>query len=392
MTMDEHNPYPHIPHRRKDGRFPTASKENPMKSISRRSFLKNTAIGSAVLAASPFVFIPRARAAWAKGTAIHPNVDNLRVVGITDPLMARGVEPSVPWSRQEELVVTEKVWENMDRLACGLTENRDARQAWQGIFIKPPGKSWSDTVVAIKTNNIGQQHTRSAVMSKVCHTLVHTMGVTPGNIHIYDACHGGGLQRNTPFSGLPEGCRIEGKWGSIGTLTPVPEPWRKGRSESECLRHLVDGSVDILVNIAMCKGHSSRFGGFTMTMKNHFGTFSPSPGHQHGSQDYLMAINATREILGPMDKKSGRVLFPRQQLCLIDALWASRHGPGGNPSHQPHFLAMGVLSPVVDYLVATRFRGDRMGWEPNREVARRMLTEFGYKEQDLRQGGRIIEI
>jgi hypothetical protein len=126
-------------------------------------------------------------------------------------------------------------------------------------------------------------------------------------------------------------------------------------------------------------------------MKNHFGTFAPSPGHQSGSQDYLIAINQTPEILGPMDRKTGKVLYPRQQLCLVDALWASKGGPGGNPTHQPNFLAMGVLSPIVDYQLATQFRGNQMGWEPNMEMTRRMLTEFGYTEADLPRGGNLIE-
>ena len=136
------------------------------------------------------------------------------------------------------------------------------------------------------------------------------------------------------------------------------------------------------------------FGNFTMTMKNHFGTFSPSPGHGSGETglDYLIAINQTPEILGKMDSKTGRILYPRQQLCLVDALWASESGPRGGPTHQPNFLAMGVFSPIVDYLVATQFRDKRMGWQPNMDVTRRMLTEFGYSERDLLSGGEIIEL
>lgn len=136
----------------------------------------------------------------------------------------------------------------------------------------------------------------------------------------------------------------------------------------------------------MCKAHSSRFGGFTMTMKNHFGTFSPQPGHWVRGLDYLIAINQTPEILGPMDRQTGKVLYPRQQLCLVDALWASKRGPRGNPSHQPNFLAMGVLSPIVDYQVATKFRGKRMGWEPNMKATRRLLKDFGYRERDIPVG------
>jgi hypothetical protein len=258
--------------------------------------------------------------------------------------------------------------------------------------VKPPHKSWSDTVIAIKTNNISLQHTRSAVMAKICHTLTDSIGVKPSHIHIYDACHGSSISRNTPFEGLPNGCLIENTWGGSNTSTEVPAPWKNGDRKSECLKYLVNGTVDILVNIAMCKGHSGRFGGFSMTMKNHFGTFSPGPGHRRDSQDYLIAINQTSEILGAMDERTGRVIYPRQQLCLIDALWASKGGPGGNPSHQPNFIAMGVMSPVVDYLVATRFRGERMGWHPNMKFTGRMLTDFGYSETDLPAGGKIIEV
>ena len=363
-----------------------------MADISRRKFMKKAFVAGAAITAFPTVWIPKAKAAWSRNTAVHPHVDNLRVVGITDDAMTREQEPVAPWKRQDELVNTDTVWENMDKLASGLSETRDPGDAWRTVFVKPPRKSWSDTVVAIKTNNIGRQHTRSAVMSKVCRTLTQTMGVKPANIHIYDACHGSSMGRKAPFAGLPEGVRVEGTWGGSSTFTDIPPPSRHIGGEAECLKYLVDNTVDILVNIAMCKGHSSRFGGYTMTMKNHFGTFSPSPGHTMGSTDYLMAINQTPEILGPMDKKSGKVLYPRQQLCIIDALWASEDGPTCNTSHQPNFLAMGVMAPVLDYQVATKFRGIKMGWEPNHKVTRRMLSDFGYSEGDLPQGGDLIEI
>lgn len=340
----------------------------------------------------PTIFIPKSQASWARQTIVHPNVDNLRVVSITDAKMTKAIDPRVYWARQEELTVSEKVWENIDKLACSLTEIRKADEAWRAIFIKPPGKSWSDTVVAIKTNNIARQHTHSAVMAKICHSLTDTIGVKPANIHIYDASHGANMSRKTPFTGLPKGCGIVGRWGGSNTFTTISEPWKNPEGKSRCLKHLVDGSVDILINIAMCKGHSRRFGGFTMTMKNHFGTFSPTPGHDGGGLDYLIAINQTAEILGQMDKRTGKVLFPRQQLCLVDALWASKGGPGGNPSHQPNFLAMGVMSPVVDYQVAMQFRAERMGWKPNMNATQRFLADFGYNKDDLPAGGKIIEV
>ena len=63
-----------------------------------------------------------------------------------------------------------------------------------------------------------------------------------------------------------------------------------------------------------------------------------------------------------------------------------RRGPGGRPTHQPNFIAIGVLSPIADYLVATRFRAEKMGWQPNKKVLSRILMEFGYEKADFNTG------
>ena len=360
--------------------------------ISRRDFVKGTIIAGAAITVVPTILVRKSPAEWAKKTIIHPNVNNLRVVGITDPRMTGAKEVETSWKRQQELVVSEPVWENIDKLACALMETKDPKDAWKGIFIKPPEKSWSDTIVAIKTNNIAKQHTRSVVLAKICHTLTDVVGVKASNIYIYDGVHGSKMSRDTPFDGLPKGVRVVDQWGGISTPVAIPSPWDDPGGKSEIVKPLADGTVDILVNIALCKGHWTNYGGFTMAMKNHMGTFSPSPIHRDGAQDYLLAINKTPEILGPMDKKTGKVLYPRQQLCLLDALWASKGGPDGLPSHQPNFLAMGVFAPVFDYILATRFRGEKMGWKPNMQATKRFLSEFGYEEKDLPSGGKIIEI
>jgi hypothetical protein len=363
-----------------------------MDQLSRRQFIKKAAITGSTLAVFPMIFIPKVRAAWERKSIVHPGVDNLRVVGIADPKMTRGIQTVSSWSLQEKMVVKETVWENMDKLACGLTETRNPEEAWRTIFIKPPRKSWPEAVVAIKTNNISLQHTRSAVISKVCHVFTGLLGVKGANIHIYDGVHGGSMKKNTPFVNLPEGVRIEDQWSGINTPVTIPEPWGNGSRTAKCLRPLADGTVDILVNIALCKGHSETFGGFTMAMKNHAGTFAPMYFHQDEALEYMLAINQTPEILGAMDKRTGRVIYPRQQLCIVDALWASEGGPGGYPRTQPNFLAMGVFAPVLDYIMATRFRKGKMNWDVNLEATRRILTDFGYREGDLPAGGRLIEV
>jgi len=338
----------------------------------------SVAAGAAVSA--PFIFARRSQAAWAAGSTVHPNIDDLRVVGITDAKMTKEVQVRSNWARQEQLVNAKAIQVNIDKLACALAKEKDPRKAWKAILVKPGKKSWAETVVAVKTNNIFVQHTRSPVIAKVCHVLTDVLGVKAGNVRIYDASHGADMATKTPFKGLPEGCRIEGNWGGLTVKRPVGAPF-KGKS-AKCVKALTDGSVDILINIAMCKGHGRPHGGFTMTMKNHLGSFEPRPAHREGMA-YLIGINQSPEILGQMDKRTGKLLYPRQQLCLIDALWASDRGPMGPPSVQPNFLAMGVFAPAVDYLMATQFRAKKMGWKYSAEPVGRMLKAFGVKTEDM---------
>src|SRR4030042_4606025 len=132
-----------------------------MDKITRRSFIKITVAAGVGIAAFPTIFIPKAKAYWAPKTRGHPNLDNLRVVGITDSRMTK-IDKEIPqdWADQEKLVNKKAVEENIDKLACSLVDTRNPSEAWRSIFIKPPQKSWSDTVVAIKTNCIFVQYTR----------------------------------------------------------------------------------------------------------------------------------------------------------------------------------------------------------------------------------------
>ncbi|MGD0626299.1 MAG: hypothetical protein ABSB32_16460 [Thermodesulfobacteriota bacterium] len=77
--------------------------------ISRRQFIEKAMITGATLTAFPTILVPKARALWARKTVVHPHINNLRVVGITDTRMARANEPVSSWARQDQLVVPEVV-------------------------------------------------------------------------------------------------------------------------------------------------------------------------------------------------------------------------------------------------------------------------------------------
>ena len=357
---------------------------NKDKSLSRRTFMKISAAGTAGLTMGNMILGPKTALGYVDKDQINPNIDNTRVVYIQDGAMTTGTDPSNTWSVQNSKTVDSVVAQNIDKMAKALAEETNTSNAWHKIFMKPSSKNWNEVVVAIKTNNIAEQHTRNAVMKKFCEVMVNEMGVTGSNIHIYDGTHGEDMTTETPFYNLPTGVNIENTWGGRTTYVTIPAPYS---GTARCVQSIADGTADILINIAMCKGHTSSHGLFTMSMKNHFGTCDP----HCDNTNYLIGINKSEAVLGAMDPGSGLITFPKQQLCFIDALWASQSGPGGYPSVRPNRFFMGTFPPVLDYIVAKKFRRDTMGWTLNETVTDRFLSDFGYTVSDLTNGGEMVD-
>ena len=121
-----------------------------LQTITRRRFLKGSLAGAAAFGMAPTLFLPRFAPSLEGWEDPHPNVNGLKVVGVHDPEMTTEILAVTPWRKQQELVAAEVVEANIDRMACALTGEAKAKDAWKAIFVKPPKKGWSDTVVAIK--------------------------------------------------------------------------------------------------------------------------------------------------------------------------------------------------------------------------------------------------
>lgn len=359
--------------------------------LSRRTILRSSIVGAAGFTV-PWLVTPRTSRALAKGTGPHPNIDPLRAVGVHDPGMIDGKKEPSTWDQQEKMIKRGRVEENMDRMACALTGEDEPARAWRAIFLKPPDKNWHETVVAVKCNQIAEHHGHSAVVGRLCHVLTDIHGVRADNIHLYDACHGDNMPQETPYAGLPDGVRLESRWGGFNVRIPVPPPYKNGEGRLKCLDPLARGKVDILINLGICKGTLFQFGSFSQASKNHFGTFNPKPSHRDDvGGDYLVSVNKAPAIIGEVSDKTGEVTFPRQQLCVIDALWSSEDGPMGLPARQTARLYMGSFAPPLDYQVARQFRRDTMGWRINEELTDRLLSDYGFTPSDLPGDGTIID-
>jgi hypothetical protein len=317
-------------------------------------------------------------------------VDNLRVVHATDKAMIKKTPTIWTYQTQNDAVDSAQVSTNLDKMALALAGATDVATAWKTIFSKPTSKAWSDVKLAIKVNTVESACIpRHAVVVKICEVAIKQLGIKGSNICVYDVdftAHSGhhpGIVKtyaaNTTAYPFPTGVKLSANCFS-GQKSTVAVPGGT-LSSVNCLKDLVDGTVDILVNIAVNKGHYLA-GNVTLTQKNHIGSlkfFCPGKTVAQGQGQYvtgsaqdLVALNRSAAIVGgdPV----------RQQLCIVDSLWAMRQGPaGGAITHEPATLVMGRFGGAVDYLTEKKIRDELMKYPSSRQDdINHFITGYGY--------------
>jgi hypothetical protein len=169
------------------------------------------------------------------------------------------------------------------------------------------------------------------------------------------------------------------------TVVSIPDPYTETDKQAFCTTDLNNDIVDIVVNLAVNKGHDAEWGGCTLGMKNHFGTFNRLPGGKHRGYNYLVGINKSYAIVG------GKV--PRQQLSIIDSIVSATNGPSAPPdidTKWPYRLIMGTFAPAVDFITAKVVREAEMAVPPN-VVIQGFLPSFGYTEAE-RDAMTLVEV
>ena len=338
--------------------------------ISRREFLSGS-IGSGIALAAgcsrpdTAVNTTPDPVVWSDEFQVNPAISNRKVVCCHDDRMINGDSYAATFLKQNQAIDTSRVEANMDLLAKHLTGKTNPAQAWATIFRKPDEKSWESVKAAVKINGINPAIMHHiALVGKVCKELVN-LGIEAGNIIVYDAGHGArGDDKYTPYidNGLPQGTVV-----SDGDRNGSVIVWG---NQQPCTT-IVTG-CDILVNCAVNKGHGQYDkGGFTLTMKNHTGTMLFScPGITE-----MIEMNKSELILG------GNPV--RQQLCIVDSLWASDSGPVDPPTHVPCRIVMGTFGPLVDVAVTRNIREQVMKASHNDESIDFICSSFGYSESDI---------
>ena len=371
---------------------------------SRRSFLKISAAGTAgmfiggVSRKAAFASSQKKTQndAWVDGTQINPNIDNMRNVFCYDSEMVTG-NPN-GWSPQEQnaMVNGDLVRESMDKMAIALADlevedpndiTANAAAAWEIIIQKPEGKEWSEVGVGLKVNALDVRNSpRWAIVEKVVEVL-NDLGVQNQNIILFDGGKPSEGKIPTVYddANLPNDIRFEYIPGGAGECEMID----RDLTVTMCPNDILDGKIDILINLPVNKGHDRPLGGnYTMAFKNHIGTIKGFHEMDWGDGAIpatLIVLNKTKEILGEPP-----VL--RNQLHIIDSLWGKMAGPSGTPDRLTCCMAMGTFAPILDYLAVRKIReADReqdggpawgMGVTDTHDDAMyEYLSAFGYDPQ-----------
>jgi hypothetical protein len=351
-------------------------------SADRRNFLKLTAGGVAGLSVAGIDKVFAAPSAWTPKMAINPNIDNMRVISCYDTAMLKPNAVISNFSSQNNATNADKVYANLDEMAIRLATVANqpvptADGAWKKIFRS--SKAWVDTKVAIKANCVCLSNLpRIAIVAKLCKVL-NGFGVQGKNIVIYDGCNDAN-GKYTSYCSLTDTTKVNAVVSTRnsllgGTSAVTIEGWTSG-SPYACTADLVKGNIDILINLAVNKGHDRPHNGyFTMCMKNHYGSFEP-PANMHGSSVPFLSINKHDAIIG------GNPV--RQQLCIIDSLLGSiDHNPASSPDVPPPCrIIMGTFAPAVDYLCAKKIRAPIMHAIHDDTAVSSILPSFGYANTD----------
>jgi Domain of unknown function (DUF362) len=337
----------------------------------RRHFLKVTAAGAASLA---FGTASKVSAAWPRssGVEINPRISNMRVVACQDSAMIKRPPAAMTFAAENAEVDTGRVHANMDAMAMQLARVASPEAAWKTIFRS--SNPWASTRVAIKLNVTEVKNMpRLAVLEKICRVFV-ALGVPASNIVLYHGganAYGANIASYAPYFSSTDSEKLPGIVSKVndalGGTTQVRLP---DGSSVPCTADIARGKVDILVNVAVNKGHPA-FGRASLCMKNHFGTF---PADYADTNNYIININKSDPIIGGSP--------PRQQLCIVDSLIANKAANRGTPDAMPGYLVMGTFAPAVDYQTVKKIREQVMGATHDAAVVDSYLTRFGYTGKD----------
>jgi uncharacterized protein (DUF362 family) len=295
-----------------------------MEPITRRVFLKRTisCIGGVTLAGS---FGPN------MGLA-QPDDDMSRVVVVKHTEATDGVRN----------INAASVQVMMDESIKQLTGEATVADAWASLL--PDFKR--EHVIAIKVNaRSAILHAHPEVVDAIVSGL-KTAGVPENNIIIYDIVTWCLLQCGFRYNMADERVRCLATFRQANLGAPIvdEEGWGPDRDNpvdilgNKMFLSTILTRCDHLINVPILKAHSD-WCGFTLSLKNHFGSLGSDPAVLHNN------ISLTIPTLNNQEPIKGKT-----RLVVIDGLFGCWSGFDGPPQFAPNSLIVSRDPVAADYI------------------------------------------
>ncbi|MBD3307144.1 DUF362 domain-containing protein, partial [candidate division KSB3 bacterium] len=284
------------------------------QSLTRRQFLKTTAIGAAAAYLSP------------------------SAIGGTSPVLAEDLKQRVIIGSHRNLVdaseqiVPKIVRAVVDDTLVALTNTASARDAWLQLL---PNLQSHD-VIGIKVNCINRrQSSHPPVVYALAESLIESLDFNPNHLLIWDRTSRELKRAHYTINTGKTGVRCLGTSDGIGYDESFAVD--VGNDREVHLSKILTEMCTYLINVPVLKDHG--IAGITLSLKNHYGSIDrPGVCHGGGCDPYAAHLNATPHI---KDKTA---------LILCDALFGIyRGGPGGSPQWINRQLLASVDPVALDY-------------------------------------------
>jgi len=282
--------------------------------ITRRRFIKTTAVGAAAAYFAPELISAAGDVFAAEIKSRVVMASHNRIVDSSEQINSKIVRTVV------------------DEALIALTNSASVQDAWTQIF----PRLQSADVIGIKVNCINRRlSSHPQVVYAIAQSLEESLQINPNNIIIWDRTSRELKRAKYTHNMTDKGVRCLGTSDKIGYDKSFAVD--VGNKRQVHLSNILTRMCTYLINVPVLKDHGTA--GVTLSLKNHYGSID-RPGSCHGSgcDPYIANLNNAAQI------------SEKTKLILCDALYGIyRNGPHGSPQWISRQILASTDPVALDY-------------------------------------------
>jgi len=288
------------------------------ENITRRHFIKTTAVGAAATYLVPAVLPVSGKAFAAESKSRVVMASHPQIVDASEQINAKIVRTAV------------------DEALIALTNTTSVQDAWANLF----PRLQSTDVIGIKVNSVNHRlPSHPQVVYALAQSLAESLEMNPNNIIIWDRMEAELMEANYTRNMTDKGVRC------LGTIAKSDYDRSftvdVGEGKQMHLSKILTEMCTYLINVPVLKNHP--VAGVTLSLKNHYGSIdSPGSCHPGGCDPYIANLNNTPQI---KDKT---------KLIVCDALFGTYKVGENSPPEWINRQLLASMDPVaLDYIGMT---------------------------------------